>query len=112
MEKSTVDDGYDMKSGTSIHLDHSEAKLASRNEHEAHDDSPRNPRNWPLWKKNVQIAMVAFHSMMCTFTAAGIIPAFDTFAEEYGVSEPTASYLTSFQVCEFIPRSSIFADHK
>ena len=31
--------------------------------------------------------------------AAGIIPAYDTFAEEYGVSVPQASYLTSFQVC-------------
>lgn len=61
-------------------------------------DSPQNPRNWPLWKKNIQIVMVAFHSMMGTFTAAGIIPAYDDFAKQYNVSVPTASYLTSFQV--------------
>lgn len=42
--------------------------------------------------------MVAFHSMMGTFMAAGIIPAYDSFAEQYGVTVPAASYLTSFQV--------------
>lgn len=42
--------------------------------------------------------MIAFHSMMGTFTAAGIIPAFDTFAEMCNVSVPVASYLASAQV--------------
>lgn len=32
--------------------------------------------------------------------AAGIIPAYDMFAEQYGVTVPDASYLTSFQVCD------------
>lgn len=36
--------------------------------------------------------------MMGTFMAAGIIPAYDAFAEQYNVTVPTASYLTSFQV--------------
>lgn len=62
-------------------------------------DSPQDPRNWPHWKKNAQILMVAFHSMMGTFMAAGIIPAYDAFAEEYNITVPAASYLTSFQVC-------------
>lgn len=62
------------------------------------DSSPQDPRNWPLWKKNAQIVMVAFHSMMGTFMAAGIIPAYDIFAEKYNVTVPDASYLTSFQV--------------
>lgn len=61
--------------------------------------SMQDPRNWPSWKKIAHILMVAFHSMMGTFMAAGIIPAYDTFAEEYGVSVPQASYFTSFQVC-------------
>lgn len=60
--------------------------------------SNQDPRNWPVWKKNAQILMVAFHSMMGTFMAAGIIPAYEAFAEEYGVTVPAASYLTSFQV--------------
>lgn len=98
MNLSTVDDSSDMKGGASIHLEQPEPKAAFPNEHGYQDDSPRNPRNWPHWKKNVQIVMVAFHSMMSTFTAAGIIPAFDTFAEEYHVSVEAASYLTSFQV--------------
>jgi hypothetical protein len=43
--------------------------------------------------------MVAFHSMMGTFMAAGIVPAYEEFAEQYNVTVPAASYLTSFQVC-------------
>lgn len=65
---------------------------------ENENESPHNPRNWPHWKKNAQILRVAFHSMMGTFMAAGIIPAYDTFAEEYHVTVPVASYLTSLQV--------------
>ncbi|CAI7609710.1 unnamed protein product [Penicillium discolor] len=62
------------------------------------NESPQNPHNWPRWKKNAQILMVAFHSMMGTFMAAGIIPAYDTFAEQYNVTVPDASYLTSCQI--------------
>ncbi|KAF4772351.1 hypothetical protein HAV15_004853 [Penicillium sp. str.  len=62
------------------------------------NESPQNPHNWPRWKKNAQILMVAFHSMMGTSMAAGIIPAYDTFAEQYNVTVPDASYLTSCQI--------------
>jgi hypothetical protein len=43
--------------------------------------------------------MVAFHSMMGSFMAAGIVPAYDAFAEEYKVTVKSASYFTSVQVC-------------
>jgi hypothetical protein len=66
-------------------------------------EDPANPRNWPAWKKNAQILMVAFHSMSATFVAAGIIPAYETLAEEYGITVPQASYLTSAQVGTHIP---------
>lgn len=33
------------------------------------------PCNWLKWKKNAQILMMAFHSMISTFMAAGIAPA-------------------------------------
>jgi hypothetical protein len=66
-------------------------------------EDPGNPRNWPIWKKNAQILMVAFHSMSATFVAAGIIPAYETLAEEYGITVPQASYLTSAQVGTHIP---------
>ncbi|GLA81747.1 hypothetical protein AtubIFM56815_005407 [Aspergillus tubingensis] len=62
------------------------------------DTSPTNPQNWPVWKKNAQILMVAFHSMAATFMAAGIIPAYDIMAERYNVTVPQASYLTSVQI--------------
>ncbi|KAL2793297.1 MFS general substrate transporter [Aspergillus keveii] len=64
-------------------------------------EDPGNPRNWPIWKKNAQILMVAFHSMSATFVAAGIIPAYETLAEEYGITVPQASYLTSAQILLF-----------
>ncbi|KAF3481835.1 uncharacterized protein GIQ15_04594 [Arthroderma uncinatum] len=60
--------------------------------------SPDDPLNWPTWRKNTQALLVAFHSMMCTFMAAGIIPAAKVFAEEYGVSVHTSAYLTSIQI--------------
>ncbi|CAI7613501.1 unnamed protein product [Penicillium discolor] len=61
-------------------------------------DSLRDPRNWSRWKKNAQILMAAFHSMMGTFMAAGIIPAYGAFATQYNVTMPQASYLTSVQI--------------
>lgn len=61
-------------------------------------ESPDDPRNWPKWKKNAQILMVAFHSMVSTFVAAGITPAYETFAKEYNITMQEASYLTSIQV--------------
>ena len=96
---------YDMKSPGSRSPVHLENVGSTSTDHQALDesigenDSPQNPRNWSNSKKNAQILMVAFHSMMGTFMAAGIIPAYDAFAEMYGVTVPDASYLTSFQVC-------------
>lgn len=83
------------KAECSTHLEHAKGVVPSEGEVIASAGSPRNPRNWPLWKKNIQIMMVAFHSMMDTFTAAGIIPAYEDFARVYNVSMPVASYLTS-----------------
>ncbi|KAJ5998157.1 hypothetical protein N7522_009817 [Penicillium canescens] len=95
---------YDMKTLGSRSPVHLENVGSTSVDHQALDeriwenDSPQNPRNWSNSKKNAQILMVAFHSMMGTFMAAGIIPAYDTFAEKYGVTVPDASYLTSFQI--------------
>lgn len=72
--------------------------LSSCGDEEWLSRSSQDPQNWPRWKKDAQILMVAFHSMMGTFMAAGIIPAYDAFAEEYGITVQAASYLTSFQV--------------
>lgn len=72
----------------SLHLEHIESRPAD----------PEAPCNWPRWKKNAQIAMVAFHSMMSTFMAAGIVPAYEVMAEEYHITVTEATYLTSIQV--------------
>ncbi|KAJ6116225.1 hypothetical protein N7512_005950 [Penicillium capsulatum] len=92
-----------MKETESAASDHLEdAALPGSNEQYIGDscqtNSPRDPHNWPQWKKNAQILMVAFHSMVGTFMAAGIIPAYEVLAEEYHVTVPDASYLTSFQI--------------
>lgn len=59
---------------------------------------PADPYNWPAWKKGTNLALVAFHAFMGTFSAAGIIPAFQQIAEELGVSLQRASYLVSLQI--------------
>lgn len=56
------------------------------------------PINWPVWKRNAQIIMVAFHSMDTVFMAAGLTPGYEGMAETYKISVTQASYLTSAQV--------------
>ncbi|RDW70558.1 putative MFS multidrug transporter [Aspergillus mulundensis] len=59
---------------------------------------PADPYNWPLWKKATNLALVAFHACMGTFTAAAIIPAYEEIAEAVDVSIQRVSYLTSLQI--------------
>ncbi|KIM94313.1 hypothetical protein OIDMADRAFT_45739 [Oidiodendron maius Zn] len=56
------------------------------------------PYNWPAWKKTINLLLVAFHAMMCTFSASAIIPAFLNISEDLGVSLQRTSYLTSLQI--------------
>ncbi|KAJ5676461.1 uncharacterized protein N7477_002094 [Penicillium maclennaniae] len=77
------------------HLDNLDSSLPI----ELHPDNAiSRSSNLVTGKKNAQILMVAFHSMMCTFMAAGIIPAYGTLAKAYNITVPEASYLTSFQI--------------
>ncbi|KAL2821759.1 major facilitator superfamily domain-containing protein [Aspergillus cavernicola] len=59
---------------------------------------PADPYNWPSWKKMSNLILVALHACMGTFAAAGIIPAYETFAEEFGVTIHQVTYLTSLQI--------------
>ncbi|KAH8805118.1 major facilitator superfamily domain-containing protein [Xylogone sp. PMI_703] len=61
-------------------------------------ESPDDPLNWPVWKKNLQMFMMVIHAAMSTFSSAAVIPGFENFAELYGVSISTASYLCSVQI--------------
>ncbi|KAJ5497243.1 hypothetical protein N7463_009230 [Penicillium fimorum] len=56
------------------------------------------PRNWPQWKKEINFALLTFHSLMTNFVGAGIIPAYTIFAEEFGVTVSEVSYFTSIHV--------------
>lgn len=110
-KKSALDTSLKMEHIDVPSLDEVERTVPKSDASKSPDTSPSNPRNWPLWKKNAQIIMIAFHSMMSTFMAAGIIPAFDQLAESYNVSVPTASYLTSFQVSDSGSPYSPIANH-
>ncbi|KAL4797418.1 major facilitator superfamily domain-containing protein [Aspergillus venezuelensis] len=59
---------------------------------------PADPYNWPSWKKISNLILVAFHACMGTFAAAGIIPAYATIAEDFGVTPHQVTYLTSLQI--------------
>lgn len=50
-------------------------------------------------QKVVNLALVAFHAMMATFTASSIQSAFEDIAEDLDVSLTRASYLTSLVIC-------------
>lgn len=59
------------------------------------------PLNWPRWKKNATVFLVAFHCMSSTLMAAGIVPAYESMAEQYNKPLPAVSYLTSTQILIF-----------
>jgi MFS family permease len=60
--------------------------------------SDADPYNWPMYKKILNLAFVAFHACMCAFPASAIIPAYEVISEDLGVSLQRASYLTSLQI--------------
>lgn len=62
---------------------------------------PEDPLNWANWKKNYEIILIAFGAFSSTFMAAGLTPAFETMAEEYGVDLPTCAYFTSASIACF-----------
>ncbi|PRQ71468.1 Major facilitator superfamily domain-containing protein [Rhodotorula toruloides] len=61
-------------------------------------DDPHDPYNWSSWIKHVLLVQVAFHAMMGPFSAAAVIPSFETFVEDFGVSITQASYLVSVPI--------------
>lgn len=85
--------GHDERGfGVSQQLDHSRPSRHSHN----------NAQRWPKWKRECQIWKIAVHSMVSTFMAADIIPAYKKMAEQYGVTVHEASYLTSSQASHCI----------
>ncbi|GAA5821619.1 hypothetical protein JCM3770_005701 [Rhodotorula araucariae] len=61
-------------------------------------DDPEDPYNWPSWRKNLILVQVAFHAMMGAFSAAAVIPSFETFVELWGCSITEASYFVSVPI--------------
>ncbi|KAJ6089289.1 hypothetical protein N7467_004505 [Penicillium canescens] len=59
------------------------------------DMNDADPYNWPRWRKNINLSLVAFHAMMATFTAASIQSAFENISEDLEVSMQRTSYLVS-----------------
>ncbi|KAF5862210.1 hypothetical protein ETB97_011915 [Aspergillus alliaceus] len=82
----------------SLQLEGTLSSVSSQRDEEVQSISREDPRSWSVWKKTIQILMIAFHSMVAAFMAGGIIPEFDAMVKEYNVTVPEASYLTSIQV--------------
>ncbi|KAF8589747.1 MFS multidrug transporter [Ramaria rubella] len=61
-------------------------------------DSPNDPLNWPSWRKNTLLLIVAIHTMQGPFSAAITIPAFMDLSKEFRVDLNTAAYLTSVPI--------------
>lgn len=64
-------------------------------------NSENDPLNWSELKKNYHLLLVGTQAMTTTFMAAGIVPAYETMAEEYGKAVHDCSYLTSVQILIF-----------
>ncbi|KAF8509789.1 MFS multidrug transporter [Gautieria morchelliformis] len=60
--------------------------------------SPADPLNWPIWRKNILLGIVAVHTMQGTVSAAITIPAFMDLSKEFGVSLNTAAFTTSVPI--------------
>ncbi|EAQ91748.1 hypothetical protein CHGG_03683 [Chaetomium globosum CBS 148.51] len=58
----------------------------------------RDPYNWPKGRKLLNLAMIAFHAMMGTFTAAAVQSVFAEIADDLNVSIHQASYMLSLQI--------------
>ncbi|EGX92454.1 MFS transporter [Cordyceps militaris CM01] len=65
------------------------------------DPTLADPLNWPQSKKLINLALVSFHTGICSFTASSVIPAFGDIATRLGVTIQAASYMTSLQIVIF-----------
>ncbi|GAA5967638.1 hypothetical protein JCM8115_007012 [Rhodotorula mucilaginosa] len=61
-------------------------------------DDPHDPYNWSSWRKHVLLVQVAFHAMLGAFSAAAVIPSFETFVEEFDITITQASYFVSVPI--------------
>ncbi|ABN65612.2 major facilitator superfamily multidrug-resistance protein [Scheffersomyces stipitis CBS 6054] len=59
---------------------------------------PEDPLNWPTWRKNYEILIIAFQCFLGNYFSASLTPAYEDMAVQYGVDVPTSSYLTSAQI--------------
>ncbi|KAJ7651382.1 putative sugar transporter [Roridomyces roridus] len=60
--------------------------------------SPADPYNWPTRKKEINLALVAFHAMMATFTSAAIHSSLVPIGHDLHVSVQRATYLIALVI--------------
>ncbi|KAK8068811.1 polyamine transporter 4 [Apiospora phragmitis] len=53
-------------------------------------DDPANPYNWPKWKKNIQLAMIAITAFSGSLATSIVSPAHGEFMTQFGVSSTVA----------------------
>ncbi|KIX92754.1 uncharacterized protein Z520_11606 [Fonsecaea multimorphosa CBS 102226] len=59
---------------------------------------PNDPYNWPSWKKNANLTVVAFQGLTTVLNAAGVIPALPLLMEALGVSVHKATYIIGVNI--------------
>ncbi|KAK5215629.1 hypothetical protein LTR96_011212 [Exophiala xenobiotica] len=59
---------------------------------------PNDPYNWPSWKKNANLCVVAFQGLTTVLNAAGIIPAIPLLIESLNISVQKVTYLIGVQI--------------
>lgn len=84
---------------TSAHAQYLTARHGTAELDPLPDATDADPYNWPRYKKNINLLLVAFHAFMATFTAASIQSAFENISEDLDVTIQQASYLTSLVIC-------------
>ncbi|KAJ5605404.1 hypothetical protein N7510_008185 [Penicillium lagena] len=98
MEAGTNEDFYAGDSVTHLSEEHRQYLLARHGTLDLDpipDMNDADPYNWPRWRKIINLALVAFHAMMSTFTAAAILSAFVNISTDLHVSLQRTSYLVS-----------------
>ena len=46
---------------------------------------PEDPLNWPTWRKNYEILIIAFQCFLGNYFSASLTPAYEDMAVQYGV---------------------------
>lgn len=56
-------------------------------------NDPNDPLNWPMWRRDLALGIIGFHSFIIGGQSSMLAAAFTTFSEEFNKSQGTIAYL-------------------